>query len=79
MNFRHFLGFLKTIPDRSTIWVFKERLTKNDCLDLIWEELQRQLDDLGFGLQRGVMQDASFITADPGHAKKRKNQEVMKH
>ena len=72
MSFRHFLGFPKTIPDRSTIWVFKERLTKNDCLDLIWEELQRQLDDLGFGLQRGVMQDASFITADPGHAKKEK-------
>ena len=49
------LGFPNTIPDRSTIWVFKERLTKNDCLDLIWEELQRQSDDLGSGLQRGVM------------------------
>lgn len=30
------------------------------------------MDKLRFGIQRGVIQDATFITADPGHAKKDK-------
>lgn len=72
MSFRHFLGFPDTIPDRSTIWLFRERLINNYCLDLIWEELQHQIDKLGFGIHRGVIQDATFITTDPGHAKKDK-------
>lgn len=35
---------------------------------LIWNELQRQLDEKGYKIKRGVIQDASFITTDPGHA-----------
>lgn len=62
MSFRHFLGFPDIIPDRSTIWLFRERLINSNCLDLIWEELQHQIDKLGFGIHRGV----------PGHAKKDK-------
>jgi len=72
MSFRHFSGFPDTIPDRLTIWLFRERLIKSDSLDLIWKELQNQIDKMGFGIQRGVIQDATFITADPGHAKKDK-------
>jgi len=35
----------------------------------IWTELQRQLDALGLKVKKGIVQDATFITADPGHAK----------
>ena len=31
-------------------------------------ELQRQLDEKGLKVKKGVVQDASFITSDPGHA-----------
>lgn len=72
ISFRHFLGFPEKIPDRSTIWLFRERLINNNCLDLIWKELQQQIDNLGFGIKRGVIQDATFITSDPGHAQKDK-------
>ena len=34
----------------------------------IWKELQRQIDDLGLKIKRGMIQDATFIHADPGHA-----------
>jgi IS5 family transposase len=27
LSFRHFLGYPDKIPDRSTIWLFKEKLT----------------------------------------------------
>ena len=34
----------------------------------IWDELQRQLEENNMKVKEGVMQDATFITADPGHA-----------
>ncbi len=36
---------------------------------MIWDELQRQLDSLGLTVKHGVVQNATFITADPRHAK----------
>jgi IS5 family transposase len=68
LSFRHFLGYPEKIPDRSTIWLFKERLTTKGKIHLIWEELQRQLDEQGYSIKRGTIQDASIITSDPGHA-----------
>ena len=44
-------------------------MTKTGKDQAIWAELQRQLDALGLGVKQGVAQDATFITADPGHAK----------
>ena len=76
LSFRHFLGYPEKIPDRSTIWKFREDLAKNGKIHLIWEELQRQLGEKGYTIKRGTIQDASFITSDPGHAssdKPRKN------
>ncbi len=62
ISFRHFLGYPETIPDRSTVWLFRERLAKTGKDPAIWEEFQRQLDEQGLTIKRGVMQDASFIT-----------------
>jgi len=32
------------------------------------DELQRQLDENNMKVKKGVMQDATFITSDPGHS-----------
>jgi IS5 family transposase len=40
----NFLGFPETIPDSTTIWLFRERLTKEGKIDDIMQELQGQLD-----------------------------------
>jgi IS5 family transposase len=69
ISFRKFLGFPETIPDYTTVWNFRERLTGSGKDRAIWSELQRQLDSLGLKVKRGVVQDATFITADSGHAK----------
>jgi IS5 family transposase len=69
LSFRHFLGYPEKIPDRSTMWVFRENLTNKGKIHLIWNELQRQLDEKGYSIKRGTIQDASFITSDPGHAR----------
>jgi IS5 family transposase len=66
LSFRQFLGFPETIPDYSTIWYCRERLTQSGELDKIWSELQRQLDAHGFTVKKGVIQDAAIVTADVG-------------
>ena len=69
ISFRKFLGFPKTVPDFSTVWYFRERLKDTGKDKEIWRELQRQLDEMGLKVKKGVLQDATFITADSGHAK----------
>ena len=69
ISFRHFLGYPKKAPDYSTVWRFRERLAESGRDRLVWEELHRQLDAKGLHVKKGVVQDASFITSDPGHAK----------
>jgi IS5 family transposase len=66
LSFRRFLGYPDEVPDSTTIWLFRDRLAKTGRDKLIWVELQRQLDEKGLKVRKGVAQDASFITADPG-------------
>jgi len=72
ISFRRFLGYPDRVPDSTTMWLFRERLADTGRDRLVWEELQRQLDEKGLSVKKGVVQDASFITSDPGHAKKDK-------
>ena len=68
LSFQHFLGFPEKAPDYSTVWQLRERLAESRRDRLIWAELQRQLDEKGLKVKKGVVQDATFITSDPGHA-----------
>jgi len=69
ISFRNFLGFPDDIPDRCTVWTFRERIAETGKDREIWDELQRQIESKGLEVKKGVMQDASFITSDPGHKK----------
>ncbi len=66
LSFQRFLGFPEEAPDYSTVWQFRERLASTGKERELWEELQRQMDERGLKVKKGVAQDASFITADPG-------------
>ena len=72
LSFQRFLGYPEKAPDYSTVWQFRERLADTGKDRLVWAELQRQLDEKGLSVKKGVVQDATFITSDPGHAKKDK-------
>lgn len=69
ISFRIFLGTTEVIPDYTTVWLFRERLIESGKLDAIWEEFLNQLRAKGYEIKKGVIQDATFITSDPGHAK----------
>jgi IS5 family transposase len=70
ISFQVFLGTTEIIPDSTTIWKFKERLADSGNDVEIWNDLQRQLDAMNLKVKKDIIQDASFITSDPGHAKK---------
>lgn len=70
ISFRVFLGTTEVVPDSTTIWKFRERLAECGMDKEVWDEMQRQLDAMNLKVKKGIMQDATFITADPGHAKK---------
>ena len=66
ISFRRFLGYPESIPDATTVWLLRERLAESGRDKAVWAELQRQLDEKGLTVKKGVAQDATFITADPG-------------
>ncbi|MDP2934275.1 MAG: IS5 family transposase [bacterium] len=65
-SFQQFLGFPNFIPDYSTIWRFREELADGNLTDKIWNELQRQINEKNISVEKGVIQDAVFIIAEPG-------------
>jgi IS5 family transposase len=69
ISFRMFLGTTEIVPDSTTIWKFRERLAESGKDKDVWDEMQKQLDAMNLKVKKGIMQDASFITSDPGHAK----------
>jgi IS5 family transposase len=70
ISFMSFLGYPDPFPDSSTIWLFKERMAETGKDEMVWAELQRQLDAMGLRVRLGTIQDATFIEADHGSSKK---------
>lgn len=69
ISFRVFLGTTEVVPDSTTIWKFREHLAEIGIDKEVWIEMQRQLDSMNLKVQKGIMQDDTFITSDPVHAK----------
>jgi IS5 family transposase len=78
ISFQNFLGLDQKIPDFSTIWRIRDRLKERGKEDIIWNELQRQLDEKGYEVKKGVIQDASFIEADLGRKRYWKEKKAKK-
>src|SRR3990172_2008204 len=78
LSFRNFLGFPENIPDFSTIWKARERLLKSGVEPQIWSELQRQLNQKGYTIKKGVIQDATFIEAELGRKRHYKEKKAEK-
>ena len=72
ISFRVFLGTTEVVPDFSTVWLFRERLIKSGRFEDLWAELQRQIDEKGFTVKEGSIQDATFVTSDPGQKRNKK-------
>ena len=63
LSFQRFAGLRHTsqIPDRTTIWTFKERLIKAGACESVFEAVNRQLAKHGYIARGGQMIDASIV------------------
>ena len=66
ISFMNFLGYPEKLPDRNTIWYFRERLSKTGKDRLVFNEIRDQIMAKRIRIKKGTMQDASFIEADRG-------------
>lgn len=79
LSFRHFVGIQEEVPDFTTIWKIRNKLKKSDKDKLIWDELQRQLDNKGYEIESGVIQDASIVVRDLGRKRYQKEKRAKKN
>lgn len=65
LSFQRFAGLSleDETPDHSTIWRFRERLTKDGLMERLFAELSRQLDARGLLIKQGTLIDASMVTS----------------
>ncbi len=67
IRFINFLDYPEKVPDARTIWLFRERLSITGKDKALWKEIWRQFSSKGITVKKGTIQDATFITSDPGH------------
>lgn len=65
LSFRRFAGFSLSdkTPDHSTLWRFREELSRDGLIERVFEEINRQLEAKGLIVKRGTLVDASFLEA----------------
>lgn len=63
LSYQRFVGLRSSsqIPDRTTIWTFRERLIAAGASESIFDAVNRQLAKHGFIARGGQMIDASFV------------------
>jgi len=78
LSFQRFVGLRHSsaIPDRTTIWNFRERLVQADAHDLLFTEFNRQIEAAGFVARQGQMVDATLVEAPIQHFTKQEKEVI---
>ena len=69
LSFQRFAGLTGSsdIPDRNTVWRFKERIAAAGAADIVFDEVNWQLADHGYIARYGQIIDASIVAAPRQH------------
>ncbi|SFV10897.1 Transposase domain [Pseudoduganella namucuonensis] len=78
LSFQRFAGLrdASQIPDRTTIWTFKERLIQAGASESVFEAVNRQLASHGYIAHGAQMIDASIVPA-PKQSICKEEKEIM--
>ena len=78
LSFQRFVGIRTSsqIPDRTTIWTFKERLINAGASETVFEAVNRQLSRHGYIARGGQMIDASIVQT-PKRSIKKEDKEIV--
>ena len=77
-SFSRFLGLhaASKIPDCTTIWRFREDLTKADVVETLFARFETFLHDHGFRAQKGQIVDASIVRVPIQRNSREENQRI---
>ena len=78
-SFSRFLGLhaASKVPDATTIWLFRENLSKAQVVEELFFRFDQSLNEAGFRAEKGQIIDASIVKA-PVQRKSRKENEQIK-
>jgi len=81
LSFQRFVGLRQSsqIPDRTTIWIFKERLIKAAASGVIFEAVNDQLAQHGYVARGGQMIDASIVPVPIQHVSRDEKTQIKEH
>lgn len=76
LSFMRFLGIGigDTVPDRNTIWLFREKLKADNLTKLLFDKFDAYLQSNGFKAEAGQIIDASIISVPKQHNSKIENE-----
>ncbi len=80
LSFMRFLNLSLSdaVPDAKTIWLFREKLSKNNGIKKLFNKLDRMLVESGFAARSGQIVDASIIKAPKRRNISKTDKELIK-
>lgn len=80
LSFMRFLGLTleKNVPDATTVWLFREELSRNKGAEKLFKQLDNMLCEAGFLACSGQIIDASIIKAPTRRTKKEEKETVKR-
>ena len=80
LSFQRFLGLglSSSVPDRNTIWTFKEKMTESGVGFEIFYEFVKELERIGIVTRAGSLVDATFVEVPRQRNKRDENERIKK-
>jgi transposase len=77
LSFMRFLGLglEDRVPDATTVWLFREALTKANLVKALFERFNGHLDARGYIARGGQIVDATIVSAPRQHNTREENEE----
>ena len=78
LSFMRFLGLglEDTVPDATTVWLFREALAKAGLVKTLFERFNRHLDAKGYIARGGQIVDATIVAAPTQHNTREENEAI---
>lgn len=78
LSFMRFLGLglEDTVPDATTVWLFREALAKAGLVKTLFERFNRHLDAKGYIARGGQIVDATIVVAPKQHNTREENEAI---
>lgn len=72
------LGLEDTIPDATTVWMFREKLTKRGLIEELFNQFDDYLREQGYEASKGQIVDATLVPVPKQRNSRKENEKIRK-